>query len=71
MEMNQKELELEMVKLESEKEVAEAKERVEITELEAKLLEIEYSELMFNANSSLHHIHAPSGLAFGIASGNS
>ena len=60
-----------MVKLESEKEVAEAKERVEIAELEAKLLEIEYSELMFNANSSLHHNHAPSGLAFGITSDNS
>ena len=69
--MHQKELELEMAKLESEKEVAEAKERVEIAELEAKLLEIEYSELMCNANSSLHHIYAPSGLAFGIASGNS
>lgn len=68
MEMNQKQLELEKVKLEAEKDVAEAKERTEVANLEAELAENEYSELMFNANSSSHHSRVPPGLAFAITS---
>ena len=63
MEMNQKQLELEMAKLEAEKNVAEAKERTKIAELEAS------QERVFGtyvANSSSRHSHAPPGLAFGI-----
>ena len=37
MDMNQKQLELEMAKLEAEKDVAEAKERTEVAKLEAEL----------------------------------
>ena len=46
--MHQKELELEMAKLESEKEVAEAKERVETAELDnnSKPLPRQYSILL-------------------------
>ena len=68
MEMNQKQLELEMAKLEAEKDVAEAKERTEVAKLEAELAENEYSELMLNANSSSHHTRLPPGLTFGNTS---
>ena len=71
MEMNQKQLELEMVKLEAEKDVAEAKERTEVAKLEAELAENEYSELMLNANSSSHHSRFPPGLAFANSSNDS
>ena len=71
MEMNQKQLELEIVKLDVEKDVAEVKERTELAKLEAKLAENEYSELLFDANSSLHHSCVPPGLAFGITSDTS
>ena len=68
MEMNQKQLELEMAKLEAEKDVAEAKERTEVVKLEAELAENEDSELMLNANSSSHHSRFPPALAFGNTS---
>ena len=71
MEMSQKQLELELVKLEAEKDVAEAKELTEVTKLEAELAENEYSELMFNANSSSHHGRVPPGFTFGKTSGTS
>jgi len=64
MEMNQKQLGLEMVKLEAEKDVAEVKERTEVAKLEAELAENEYLELMFNANSLSHHTRVPPGLVF-------
>ena len=71
MDMRQKQLELELVKLEAEKDVAETKERTEVAKLEAKLAENEYSELMFNANSSSHHGRVPQGLVFGKTSSTS
>ena len=60
--MNQKQLELEMVKLGAEKDVADAKERTEVAKLEPELAENEYLELMLNANSSSHHCRFPPGL---------
>ena len=71
MQMSQKELELEIVKLEAEKDVAEAKERTEVAKLEAELPENEYLELMLNANSSSHHSHFPPGLPFANSSNTS
>ena len=56
--MNQKQLELEMAKLEAEKDVTEAKERTEVAKLEAELAQNEYLELMLNdptyIRTSLH-----------------
>ena len=67
MEMDQKQFELKMVKLVAEKDVAKAKKRTEfeVAKLEAQFAETEYSELMFNANSSSHHNHVPPGLRLG------
>ena len=50
--MNQKQLGLEMVRLDAEKDVAEAKERTKVAKLEAELAENEYSELMFITSHS-------------------
>ena len=69
--MNQKQLELEMVKLGAEKDVAGAKERTDVAKLEAELAKNEYLELMLNANSSSHHSHFPLGLAFANSSNTS
>ena len=71
MEMSQKQLELELVMLETEKGVAEVKEKTEVAKLEAELAENEYSELMFNANSSSQHGRVLPGLAFGKTSSTS
>ena len=42
------------------------KERTEIDKLEAELAETEYSQVMFNENSSSHHSHILPGVAFRI-----
>jgi len=68
---SQKQLELELVRLEAEKDIAEAKEKTEVARLEVELAGNEYSELMFNANSSSHHGRVLPGLAFGKTSSTS
>ena len=69
MEMNQKQREFEMVKLDAKKTLQKrGKERCEIRKLEAELAKTEYSQLLFNENSSSHHSHVLPGLPFRITS---
>ena len=69
MEMKQKQLEFEMAKLDEKRTLRkQGKERSEIDKLEAGLAETEYSQLLFNRNSSSHHSHVVPGLAFRITS---
>ena len=63
MEMNQKQFELkqqlELAKLEADRDISKEKEKAELAELEAKLAEAEFSQLFLNGDLSPSHAFNP------------